>query len=98
MAEELNARFRAGRPSSDLSLAGVVLHQFDNYESNGHAFEAPTAASHRGEIVGRICTMLVFQSMRERHDRIAVPLIFARGGGVVVRPSTSGLKCVYGDE
>lgn len=98
VAEVLNARFRDGRPSTDLALAGVTLHQFDNYESNEHVFEAPTSESHRGEIVGRMCTMLIFQSMRDRHDRVAIPLIFARGGGVVVRPSTPGLKCAYGDE
>ena len=61
-------------------------------------WEAPTKDSHRGEIVERICTMIIFESMRRRRDRIAVPMIFARGGGVVVRPSTPGLQCAYGDE
>ena len=98
VASALNARFAAGRPSNNLAEAGVVVHQFDNYESNGHMWEAPTADSHRGEIVGRMCTMIIFRSMRERADRVAIPIIFARGGGIVVRPSTPGLKCAYGDD
>ena len=66
-------------------------------------WQAPTKDSKRGEIVDRISTMIIFQSMRERHDRVAVPMIFARGGGVVVSPNVwdgnlTGLQCLYGDD
>lgn len=75
----------------------MVVHQFDNYEANGHLWKGPTAQSHRGEIIGYVCGMVMFQAMHERRDRRAVPMIFEHGGGVVINPSTK-LRCLYGDD
>lgn len=99
--ERLNTRFRGGKASSTLNDVGVIIHQFDGYES----LELPWApcdtdghgpACRGNELKGRMSAMVVFKDMRERWDRKAIPLISLRGG-VVVRPSVP-LKCAYGDE
>ena len=54
-------------------------------------------ASHRGEIIDVISGMVAYQGMRARRDRLAVPMIFEHGGGLVIHPSTR-LKCLYGDD
>ena len=97
----LNRRFREGRASSDVAAAGVVLHQFDGYESHKHPW-APCDNRGHGtpcqgqELPNRLSAMLIFASMRQRSDRVHVPLI-GDLGGVVVSPSVP-LKCAYGDD
>lgn len=102
VAARLNARFRHGRPSSRLSDAGVIMHQFDEFESHDEPWapcdthgHGPQCHGHRN-FAGRISCMLVFQQLRARSDRVAVPMI-SLAGGIVVDPSVP-IKCAYGDD
>jgi len=104
VAARLNDRFVHGHPSAARNSkpygAGVVMHQFDNFEANGRPW-APCDGSWQykckgGSFAGRMSTMIVFKSMHERRDRVAVPLI-GWGGGIVVAPDIK-VKCAYGDD
>jgi len=104
MANRLNERFVNGHPSAARDRkpngACVVMHQFDNFEANGRPW-APCDNSGQyrckaNDFNGRISTMIIFKSMHERRDRVAIPLI-GWGGGIVVNPNIK-LKCAYGDD
>lgn len=84
-----------------LHEAGVVVHQFDGYEAAARPWAPCSTTGHGdrcggGELVNRMSAMLIFKEMRDRRDRIAVPLTSARGG-VVVRP-TVAIRCAFGDD
>lgn len=64
----LNLRFRAGHASSVLAEAGVVMHQFDNYEDGG----SPWMCGSTGQFAGRMSCFVAFRNMRLRRDRVAV--------------------------
>ena len=63
--------------------------QFDNYEATNAPWAPCDNGEFRchgnGEFAGRISASIAFQAMRERSDRVAVPLV-GYGGGVVVSP------------
>jgi len=92
IVHRLNERFRNGRPSSNLAEAGVVMHQFDNFEDK----QKPWLCQMDGKWDGRVSAMIAFRRMKDRHDRDGVPLI-NWGGGVVVDPRRK-IKCCYGDD
>ena len=75
------------------------MHQFDNYESRQEPWAPCNPGQCRDGFVGRISCFVAFSSMRERRDRIAVPLI-GYSGGIVVSASIDGLRprCGYGDD
>jgi len=78
------------------------MHQFDEFESHAEPWAPCDNHGHgprcQGDrtFSGRISCMLVFERLRERHDRVAVPLI-SLAGGRVVDPSVP-IKCAYGDD
>ena len=104
VANRLNERFRHARPeaaSGGKPLgAGVVMHQFDNFEARDKQWapcdNSPQYPCNGGSFSGRISTFLIFRGMHARRDRVAIPLI-SMGGGVVVDPNIK-LKCAYGDD
>lgn len=104
VANRLNARFRYAKPSDASGgkplSSGVVMHQFDNFEARGKPW-APCDGStryacHANQFAGRMSAFIIFRDMKNRKDRVRVPLI-SYGGGVVVNP-TIKLKCAYGDD
>ena len=101
VARRLNTRFRNARPSSDLSLAGVVMHAFDRISESWSDPWAPCDTTGHGPqcqngYTGRMSCFLSFQSMQLRADRVAIPLP-QWGGGVVVSPIVQ-LRCAFGDD
>jgi len=104
MANRLNTRFRYGQPSGAHNgqplSAGVVIHQFDEFEARNKPW-APCDHTHQyqcheNSFGGRMSTSLIFRAMKERLDRVRIPMI-SWGGGVVVNPTIS-IKCAYGDD
>ena len=86
VAKRLNGRFREGHPSSELGEAGIVIHQFDNYENRGEPWRPCDPGQCGDGFVGRISCFLAWKGMRE--SKRAVPLI-SWGGGIIVSPSVS---------
>lgn len=98
-ASLLNARFRNARPSSDLSVVGLVCHQFDKLETAGAPWKSCNYHCDNSlsgqSLTGRLSTSIMYGGMRNRNDRKAVPLV-SNDGGVIARPSLLNISCVYG--
>lgn len=79
--------------------AGVLLHQFDEIEVKGKPWEActgPRCYCQGSYIPGRFSAMIVYQGMRNRPDRLAIPLPFGDRGGLVLNPGVLEVECLYG--
>ena len=86
--EVINARFRAGRPSSDLSEAGVIIHIFDEQHQQREPWEPGYHSS------SHLSCSVIHAGLRDRGDRPGVPLPFS-DGGLVIRPSETSISCAY---
>ena len=99
-AHSVNALFRGGRPSDDLQSVGLFMHQLDGLENVGSEWEFCTGNSCKCQsmyIPGRISASIIYQSLRSRADRCAIPLPFRDRGGVLLNPSSGfELECIYG--
>ena len=76
----------------------MLLHQFDEIEAKGRPWEACTGVRcycQGAYIPGRLSAMIIYHGMRDRGDRIAIPLPFGDRAGLVLSPS-SELECLYG--
>ena len=95
----LNARFRDARPSSDLSAAGLVMHQFDRLELAGAPWKACNfhcdSELNGQSLTGRLSTSIMYGGMHSRGDRQAVPLV-SNDGGVIARASEINISCLFG--
>jgi len=47
-------------------------------------------------IPGRVSAMIIYAGMRERPDRVAIPIPFVDRAGLIFRPNEVELKCLYG--
>ena len=93
---QLNRRFREAQPSADLERVGIILHQFDGWETHGRPWQPCEPDTCRGdELRGRVSCMIAYQGLRKRGDRAGVPLVNSNGG-VIVRPSAVSIACAYG--
>ena len=87
-AARLNARFRNGRPSDNVSEIGLIFKQFDGFELPGRPWEACVGACRSpwqrqsAVIPGRVSAMIAYQGLRSRSDRVAISLPFPDRGGV----------------
>ena len=97
--ERINRRFREAQPSNSLDEAGVLLHQFDQIEADGRPWEACSGARcycQGAYIPGRLSAMLIYYGLRDRADRVAIPLPFGDRGGLVLSSTALELECMYG--
>ena len=96
----VNKRFAGSKkPSGDLDKAGVLMHQFDTIEVKGRPWEFCTGQRcYMGGqwIPGRISSMLIYSGMRDRKDRVAIPLPFKDRGGLIFNPFEVEIQCMYG--
>ena len=109
----MNARFRNARHGSggsparggDLDAAGILLHQFDDWEdptapwspcplSGGTGVCSRADAQTRKD---RVSASIIYSGMQraDRPDRNVIP-IFSHRGGVILRPEATTLLCAYG--
>ena len=102
-AAALNERFRKGRPSDSLLEAGLLLHQFDGQEMGGQGHPTRpwemclTNCRTLGRAIhGRASAMVMWAGLRERPDRVAIPLPFGDRGGLLLNPAVAQLDCLYG--
>ena len=98
-AAVLNARFRSARPSSDLSEAGLVMHQFDRLELKGQPWLSCNYHCDNElngqSLTGRISTSIMYGGMQHRDDRVAVPLV-SNDGGIIAHPQKIIVECAFG--
>lgn len=97
--DDLNLRFRNGRPSNDLEEVGIILKQFDGLERAGRPWEAceGRACSCQGATLpGRVSAMIAYKGLSDRADRRGIPLPFRDRSGVVLRNAALSLECLYG--
>jgi hypothetical protein len=94
----INEQFRTGRPSDTLADIGLLMHQWDGLEEQGRAWEMciRNCVCQGATIDGRISAMAIYQGLRDRIDRIAVPLPFGDRGGILLNPKFATLDCLYG--
>ena len=86
--DRINARFRASKYTSHLEEAGLLLHQFDEIEVGGKPWsfcEGSACYTQGATIPGRVSAMLIYQQMRQRADRVAIPLPFGDRAGLILR-------------
>ena len=85
--------------------AGVLLHQFDDWEDPSAPW-SPCPAKGGSGVCGRVdsltrrdrvSTSMIYAGMKrhDRPDRNVIPL-FSRRGGVILRPETTKVLCAYG--
>lgn len=99
-AAMLNARFKDAHPSANLEAAGLVVHQFDRLEMKGMPWKSCNYHCDNElngqHLTGRLSTFIMYGRMRERRDRVAIPLV-SNDGGVIARPERGlNLSCVFG--
>ena len=99
-AAMLNTRFKNARPSRELAEAGLVVHQFDRLEMKGAPWKACNFHCDNElagqSLTGRLSTSIMYGRMRERRDRVAVPLV-SNDGGVIARPGPGlEMSCLFG--
>ena len=99
-AAALNERFYSAQPSADLATVGLILHQFDGIEQAGALWKSCTSHCGTsngavGALTGRISASIASMRLRNRPDRMAIPLINTHGG-VVARPGEVHVACAYG--
>eukprot|EP00900_Chrysochromulina_parva_P017835 jgi/Chrpa1/26052/Chrysochromulina_OHIO_Genome00027960-RA len=99
----LNQLFRAGKPSNLLKEVGLLIHQFDGlelYENFRQARPWEACVSNclcqGASIPGRFSSMIVYEGLRARADRVAISLPFGDRGGIVINPFSLELDCLYG--
>lgn len=77
----------------------MLFRQFDEIETKGKPWEAcsGTRCYCQGAwIPGRLSAMLIYQGLRNRGDRVSIPLPFGDRGGLVLSSSVEELECMYG--
>ena len=99
-ARQLNARFRDAKPSVNLEEAGLVTHQFDRLEMKGAPWKACNEHCENelagSSLTGRLSTFIMYSRLRNRPDRVAVPLV-SNTGGVIARPGDGiQIACLFG--
>ena len=98
--QQINDRFRNGGPRDRLGEVGLLLHQWDGLEA--HDRQKPwemciVSCMCQGSFIhGRISAMAIYRGLKERPDRIAIPLPFGNRGGLVLNPEYTTLECLYG--
>ena len=77
----------------------MLLHQLDGWETDAAPWKPCHSVSGRacGRYGDRISCMLVYRSMGDRKDRLAIPLI-SLDGGLVIRPEVNRVLCVFGGD
>ena len=77
---------------------GLFLHILDGHEVEHRPWRACIDnCSNAGRLVyGRISSIVIYQAMRQRADRIGIPLPFADRGGIILHPSHITIDCLYG--
>lgn len=96
--DRINAQFRSGGPSDDMSAIGVILHQLDNFEDDPlHPWRfCEQSSCSTWHVPGRVSAFTIYKSLHDRRDRIAISLPLASRGGFVLRNSAVEFECVYG--
>ena len=84
----INARFQLGRPSNDLSEAGVILHVFDE------SAQQDTPWAPRYHTTAHVSASIIYKDLKKREDRRSVPMPFS-DGGLVIRPTATMISCAY---
>lgn len=98
----LNRRFREGVASSNLTRAGLLVHQFDAEEDESHPWRGcpKPRTDTRGvgnqcpQFGGRFSSSVVNARMRGRSGKGGIRLFSARSG-VVFNPREARLNCAY---
>ena len=96
----INQRFRSGGPSDKLTEVGILLHQWDGLEANDEmrpykmCVEKCTTLGR--EMSGRVSAMAVYQGLKDRPDRVGIPLPFGNRGGLVLDGAHVTLECLFG--
>lgn len=101
--ERINDAFRRGKPSAALEEAGVIFHQYDGFEvSVGRPWEFCSAACKcvvcKKELPGRVSASIAYRGLRDRSDRIAIPIAVSGASGILLRPSELKLLCIYAND
>lgn len=108
IADALNRRFRDGRPSANLSDAGVLLHSLDGYDvvdapwhpSWGGSMQESCRDFADGRCAGpgdRVSASFIYHAESKRADRTRIPL-FNDAPGFILRPDAVTLLCSYADD
>lgn len=99
--ESINNRFREGRPSTDLTVVGVSLHQFDETENPDRPWlSCPEFCHGVGQPCGcyflsdRLSGQVVFADM-PKTNRKEIPVWSEKAGGFVWNMGMARLHCAF---
>ncbi|KAF4661876.1 hypothetical protein FOL47_006508 [Perkinsus chesapeaki] len=102
----LNKRFNEGGPTSDLSKAGVLMHQWDglgaeDYDQSWRPYtpeECSNSSSHANcQYSDRISCLLINNDVRNPGDG-RIPLYTYTRGGTVEDPDFTEVTCAYSED
>ena len=87
LLHRINNRFALGHASSNLSLAGVLMHQFDGTTDPTHPWLPCPPQQWCNAFSDRISASLINRR---------IPFLFKEGGvGIILAPSKTKLRCSY---
>ena len=94
----INDAFRAGLASNRLSEIGLIMHQWDGEESESQPWVAcmENCITQGQRLHGRLSSMIIYQALRKRKDRVAIPIPFGERGGLLISPQVATVDCIYG--
>ena len=92
ISDAINLRFRTGRPSNDLNKVGVIIHLFDVREEEITPWVQEYL--YGNERISHISASIIYAGLRNRKDRLGIPLSMAEGG-IVIRPTETDISCAY---
>ena len=98
-ASHVNELFRRGSPSNNLGQVGLIIHQFDELEVFGREWEMCTGGGctcQGRHLHGRISASIVWQGLRERKDRVNIPLAFGDRAGILMNGNVLEITCGFG--
>lgn len=98
-ASHVNELFRRGSPSNNLGQVGLIIHQFDELEVFGREWEMCTGGGctcQGRHLHGRISASIVWQGLRERKDRVNIPLAFGDRAGILMNGKVLEITCGFG--
>lgn len=85
--QALNERYQQGRPSADLSEAGILVHQFDDTESGDEPWLPCPPTRWCADIGDRVSASLISAKL---------PFLFKEGGaGMILTPQKAEIRCSY---
>jgi len=96
IVDDLNRRFRVGRPTNRLYDAGILIHQWDNTEGTGEQrLWMPCQKPWCAKWGDRMSTSIISKGTSRPQERNSIGIFSHKEGGFIIAPKQVELLCSY---